>query len=76
MTSSDYRKMFTQLNVKPVKKKKYIKHNKPKVRSCGKAKVVCKLTGTHKGVIKKYGLFICRHTFRDVAKELGFKKYN
>ena len=30
MTSAVGKKMFTQLNAKPVKKQKYIKHNQPK----------------------------------------------
>ena len=76
MTSSNWNKAFTQLNAKPVKKAKYIKHNKPKERSCGRAKVRCKITGTHRGLIRKYGLDICRHAFREVANELGFKKLN
>lgn len=35
----------------------------------------CKLCGTSKGLIQKYGLYICRKCFRDKAKEIGFKKY-
>lgn len=37
----------------------------PKCRRCGR-------TG---GVIRKYDLYICRQCFREVAEELGFKKY-
>ena len=76
MTTSDWRKMFTQLNTKPIKKAKYIKHNRPKKRSCGKALVKCKVTGRNRGVIRKYGLDICRQSFREMATSLGFKKYN
>lgn len=76
MTSSKWDKPLKQLKHKPVKMAKYIKHNKPKKRSCGKAKVSCKITGTHRGLIRKYGLDICRHSFREVAQSLGFKKYN
>ena len=35
MTTSDYKKVFTQLNAKPIKKAKFIKFNAPKERSCG-----------------------------------------
>ena len=76
MTISDWKKMFTQLNAKPIKKSKYIKHNAPKARSCGKAKKPCRITGQHSGVIRKYGLNLNRHSFREVAPELGFKKYS
>jgi hypothetical protein len=30
MTISDYKKAFKQLNAKPVKMQRYLKHNKPK----------------------------------------------
>ncbi len=36
----------------------------------------CRLCGTHRGIIRKYGLMICRRCFRLVAEELGFRKYN
>ena len=35
MTYSNYKKAFKQLKVKPVKLKKYMKHNKPKDRKFG-----------------------------------------
>ncbi len=76
MTSSNWNKVFTQLNNKPVKKQKYIKHNSPKERSCGRNNVRCKITGRRRGVIRKYGLYICRQSFRELAGELGFKKYS
>lgn len=75
MTTSDYRKMFKQLNAKPVKKAIYIKHNKPKERSCGLAKRKCKQCGRNGAHIRKYGLQVCRQCFREVAPHLGFKKY-
>ena len=76
MTSSSWEKMFTQLNAKPVKKQKYIKHNQPKKRSCGRTRFKCRITGNNKGLIRKYGLNICMHSFREVAQELGFKKFS
>lgn len=36
----------------------------------------CRFCGTHRGVINKYNLRICRRCFNDFALELGFKKYN
>jgi len=76
MTSSDWRKVFTQLNQKPIKKKKFIKFNSPKERSCGVALRKCKNCGRVRGHIKKYGLHLCRQCFREMAISLGFKKYS
>ncbi|MFH1682391.1 MAG: 30S ribosomal protein S14 [Candidatus Woesearchaeota archaeon] len=76
MTTSDYKKEFKQLNAKPIKKAKYIKFNSPKVRSCGKALRKCKQCGRMGAHIKKYGLHVCRHCFREMAQGLGFKKFS
>ncbi|OIO27928.1 30S ribosomal protein S14 [Candidatus Micrarchaeota archaeon CG_4_10_14_0_2_um_filter_60_11] len=37
---------------------------------------MCKLCGASRGLIRKYGLNICRKCFRERAKEIGFKKYS
>ncbi len=76
MTSSDHKKMLEQLKVKPAKHKKFIKHNAPKERSCGRSNWKCTRCGTWHGYIKKYNLHICRRCFREVANKVGFKKYN
>jgi len=76
MTTSDWKKMFTQLKAKPVKKQKYIKHNKPKERSVGIALRKCKNCGRTRAHISKYGLKLCRQCFRDMATSLGFKKFS
>ena len=75
MTTSNYSKAFTQLDYKPVKRTKYLKHNKPNERSCGKALRKCRRCGRNGAHIRKYGLHYCRQCFREVAKKLGFKKY-
>lgn len=75
MTASDYKKEFKQLDAKPVKKKKYIKHNAPKKRKCGAAIKKCVRCGRIKGHISKYDLHLCRQCFREIATKLGFKKY-
>ncbi len=76
MTTSDWRKMFTQLNQKPVKKQKYIKFNQPKVRSCGQGTRKCKNCGRTGAHVNKYGLHLCRQCFREMAVGIGFKKYS
>ena len=42
--------------------------NKPKSE-------VCRRCGRHGGLIKKYGLYYCRHCFREIAEDIEFKKY-
>ncbi len=76
MTYSDYKKAFKQLKAKPVKMQKYKKHNTPKKRSCGENRVRCKRCGRTGGHIAKYGLDVCRHCFREIARSIGFKKYS
>ena len=49
--------------------------NKPKERKYGKALHKCVRCGSTRGVIRKYGLYYCRKCFREIAKELGWKKY-
>ena len=75
MTYSNYKKVFKQLKAKPVKLKKYVKHNAPKDRSCGRNLKRCERCGRTRAHIKKYGLNLCRQCFRQIALKIGFKKY-
>ncbi|MBU0460167.1 MAG: 30S ribosomal protein S14 [Nanoarchaeota archaeon] len=68
--------MFTQLDAKPIKKAKFIKHNAPKERSCGTALRKCKNCGRMRGHINMYHLHLCRQCFREMAPKLGFKKFS
>lgn len=45
-----------------------------KFRHRGKKK--CRLCGNVRGLISKYGLYVCRKCFRENAEDLGFRKYN
>lgn len=47
----------------------------PKQRKFGKGTLRCRRCGTHEAIIRKYGLMLCRRCFREVAEQLGFKKY-
>ncbi len=76
MTTSNHEKEFKQLDRKPIKKAKFIKFNKPKERSCGIALRKCKNCGRNRGHINKYGLHLCRQCFREMALNLGFKKFS
>ncbi len=75
MTSKNFEKAFKQLKIED-KKKKYIKHNKPQERKFGIGSRRCKRCGKYGSHIQKYGLHLCRQCFREIAKKLGFKKYN
>ena len=76
MTASDWRKMLKQFVKKPAVRSKYIKHNKPKDRKFGIAKKKCERCGRFGAHISSYGLNLCRHCFREIAEEIGFKKYS
>jgi len=76
MTYSDYKKAFKQLKAKPVKLKKFIKHNSPRKRSCGRSLRKCRRCGRTSAHIRKYGINMCRQCFRDTATKIGFKKYS
>ena len=76
MTASDARKMLKQLRPKPAKFNKYLKHNMPKKRAVGRSNIKCSRCGRVGGHIRKYGLNICRHCFREIATKIGFKKYS
>ena len=76
MTYSDYRKAFKQLKAKPVKMRKYIKNNSPKTRKFGINTKKCRRCGRPGGHIGKYGLHVCRNCFREIAIQIGFKKFS
>lgn len=75
MTASDWNKIVKQLESKPAVKAKFLKFCKPKDRKFGIAKNKCSRCGRFGAHISKYGLHLCRHCFREVATDLGFKKY-
>jgi small subunit ribosomal protein S14 len=76
MTASDWNKILKQFKKKPAMKAKFIKHNKPKERKFGIAAKKCERCGRFGAHISSYNLNLCRHCFRELAVELGFKKYS
>lgn len=76
MTASDWKNYFKQLDAKPAVKTKFLKHCKPKERKMGVASKKCERCGRFGGHISSYGLGLCRHCFREIAEEIGFKKYS
>jgi small subunit ribosomal protein S14 len=76
MSYSNWKKAFKQLKAKPVKLKKYKKHNSPAQRSCGRSKERCSRCGRIRGHISSYSLDLCRQCFRQIAPKIGFKKFS
>lgn len=44
-------------------------------RKYGIASKRCRRCGRYGAIVMKYDLSLCRQCFREVAKELGFRKY-
>ncbi|MCS7134506.1 MAG: 30S ribosomal protein S14 [Candidatus Pacearchaeota archaeon] len=53
-----------------------MKHCKPKERKFGIAAKKCTRCGRFGAHLNQYGLHLCRQCFREIAEELGFKKYS
>ena len=75
MTASDWRKILKQLESKPVIKARFLKFCKPKERKFGIASKKCTRCGRHGAHINSYNLHLCRQCFREIADQIGFKKY-
>ncbi|RLG18176.1 30S ribosomal protein S14 [Candidatus Micrarchaeota archaeon] len=35
----------------------------------------CRFCGSARGLVRRYGLNICRRCFREIGEEIGFRKY-
>ena len=76
MTASNWKKLLKQLKNKPAIKERFLKYCKPKERKFGMAVKKCERCGRFGAHISKYNLHLCRHCFREIAQEIGFKKYS
>ena len=76
MTASDWRKTLKQLRRKPAVMQKFLKHCRPKERKLGIAAKKCERCGRFGAHLSQYNLNLCRHCFREMAVQLGFKKYS
>ncbi|PIO00474.1 30S ribosomal protein S14 [archaeon CG10_big_fil_rev_8_21_14_0_10_43_11] len=75
MTSGSWTKILKQLKNNKAKKTRFLKHNKPKQPKFGKGSRRCRVCWRYGAHNRKYGLNVCRQCFRELAPELGFKKY-
>lgn len=48
---------------------------KEKQKAFGRQKG-CTRCGRKRGIIRRYGMHLCRQCFRDIAEDMGFKKYS
>ncbi|HER54634.1 MAG: 30S ribosomal protein S14 [archaeon] len=44
-------------------------------RKCGKGSRPCRRCGSYGSLVRRYGLDLCRQCFREIASDLGFRKY-
>jgi small subunit ribosomal protein S14 len=75
MTTSDWRKVLKQIENKPQTRARFLKHCKPKDRKFGTSTKKCVRCGRMGAHIGKYNLNLCRQCFREIAEQIGFKKY-
>lgn len=47
-----------------------------KEKEYGKGSRQCRRCGSHVAVIQAHDIYLCRRCFRELAPELGFKKYS
>ena len=47
----------------------------PVVKTFGR-KEGCLRCGRRRGIVRRYGMHLCRQCFREIAKDIGFKKYS
>lgn len=45
-------------------------------RQFGRGANECERCGRTRGLVRRYDLYLCRQCFREVARDLGFKKYS
>jgi len=76
MTASDWNKLLKQLKSKPVIAQRFLKYSKPKDRKTGIARKKCERCGRFGAHLSQYNLNLCRQCFREIAEDIGFKKYS
>ena len=76
MTYSRHDKVMTQIGHKPSKLARHKKYNVTKQRKFGKKMHECRRCGRTAAHNQKYGLKLCRQCFREIASQIGFKKYS
>lgn len=47
-----------------------------KKRSYGRGANECRRCSRKAGLVRKYGVYLCRQCFREIARQMGFEKYS
>ncbi|MFW9899196.1 MAG: 30S ribosomal protein S14 [Candidatus Thorarchaeota archaeon] len=47
----------------------------PQGGHAGKGKRECRRCHSHRAIIRRYGLNLCRRCFYEIGKDIGFKRY-
>jgi len=63
-----------KITVGKTKLQRFLRHNIRRKRAYGQQLTICIRCGGTRRHISKYGLNICGRCFREVAKDLGFRK--
>ncbi len=42
----------------------------------GEKRRVCRVSGREQGLVGKYDIYLSRQAFREMAREMGFEKYD
>lgn len=45
-------------------------------RRFGRGASQCRRCGRKQGLVRKYGIYLCRQCFREIAKNMGFEKFS
>lgn len=70
-----FERIAKTLKGKPAKYKRFIKFNKHKMQPHDKRQNACTRCNRPEAHIKIHGLNYCRECFREIAEDIGFKKY-
>ena len=49
--------------------------NEPTAEATGQSHS-CRRCGREQGLVGKYDIWLCRQCFREIARDMGFKKYS
>ncbi|MFC1487379.1 30S ribosomal protein S14 [Thermoproteota archaeon] len=52
-----------------------VKQQSKTVRKFGKGSRPCRRCGSYGSLVRRYDLNLCRQCFREIASDLGFRKY-
>ena len=47
-----------------------------RTKKFGRGANECKMCGRKQGLVRRYHIMFCRQCFREVAPQIGFKKYS